>query len=221
VADIKFCGLTRAADAAVAVQLGAGWCGVIFAGGPRLLTAAQAREVLAPVHGVATRRVGGFGAHAPDEILQIAEEVGLDVIQLHGTNGADSARCVALRERFVGELWGVAHTRPHAARSDGDAAQWFERGAAAVVLDAAVPGQLGGTGVALDWAAIAPEVARLRTSGRVILAGGLRPENVARAVTLAAPDAVDVSSGVESAPGIKDPQRMRAFAREARRDEVQ
>ncbi len=218
--ELKFCGLTRASDAALAVELGAAWCGVIFAGGPRLLTPSRAREVLEPLRGATTRRVGVFGAQESDEILRIAEDAGLDVIQLHAANGADSARCVALRERFAGELWGVAHTRPDAARSDADAAAWFGLGASAVVLDAAVPGRLGGTGVALDWAAIAPEVARLRTLGRVLLAGGLRPENVAQAVTLAHPDAVDVSSGVESAPGIKDPERMRAFAREARRNEV-
>jgi phosphoribosylanthranilate isomerase len=101
-----------------------------------------------------------------------------------------------------------------------DPASWFDVGADAVVLDAAVVGQLGGTGVAIDWAALAPEMHRLRMRGRVVLAGGLRPENVARAVALATPDIVDVSSGVESAPGAKDPERMRAFARAVRTDEV-
>jgi phosphoribosylanthranilate isomerase len=74
--------------------------------------------------------------------------------------------------------------------------------------------------VALDWRALAPSVQELRQGGRVVLAGGLTPENVAGAVALVAPDVVDVSSGVESAPGIKDPQRMRAFASAVRGHEV-
>ena len=85
--------------------------------------------------------------------------------------------------------------------------------AATLLLDAAVDRQLGGTGVALDWDALHLAVQGVRRGGlRVVLAGGLRPETVASAVRLAQPDVVDVSSGVESAPGIKDHDRMRAFA---------
>jgi phosphoribosylanthranilate isomerase len=84
----------------------------------------------------------------------------------------------------------------------------------ALVLDAKVPGQLGGTGVALDWAALANDVSAWRAAHpgvRLVLAGGLTPENVQRAIGLLGPDVVDVSSGVESAPGIKDPERLQAF----------
>jgi len=87
----------------------------------------------------------------------------------------------------------------------------------AVVLDAKIAGQLGGTGHAFDWDAIAGTLERRGERTRVVLAGGLSPENVARAVRIIAPDVVDVSSGVESAPGIKNHARMRAFRDAVRR----
>lgn len=219
VADFKFCGLTRPEDAARAVALGAAYTGVIFAGGPRLLSADRAQEVLAGVNGTGTQRVGVFGNQADDEIIEISSRVELDVLQI--SYGGDRARRIGLRSRFRGELWAVLHVLPGAARSDEDAATWFDDGLDAVVLDAAVPGQLGGTGVALDWAALAPEIRRLQQRGRVVLAGGLRPSNVAQAAALTGADVVDVSSGVELAPGIKDPELMRAFALAARSHEVQ
>jgi len=218
VVEVKFCGLTRAEDAAEVLALGGGYAGVIFAGGPRLRTPAQAVEALRPLLGTSVRRVGVFGTQRVDEMLEIADEVSLDVLQL--TAGVDRDILQALRVRFAGEIWPVAHTQPGASRSAIDPIDWFTEGAVAVVLDAAVAGKLGGTGVPLDWEAIAPEVARLRTAGRVVLAGGLRPDNVAHAVMRTLPDVVDVSSGVEQSPGVKDLQLMRAFASAVRACEV-
>lgn len=215
---VKFCGLTRAEDAARVEEFGGDFAGVIFASGPRLRTPAQANEVLAAVRGTSVRSVGVFGAQSVAEILRIADKTALQVLQLSEHVDRDTLR--VLRSDFDGAIWAVAHTRPGASRSLVDASVWFDAGADAVVLDAAVPGQSGGTGVALDWAALAPEVARLRARGKVVLAGGLRPENVAAAVTVAGPDVVDVSSGIERSPGIKDPERMRAFAEAVRAREV-
>jgi phosphoribosylanthranilate isomerase len=214
VVEIKFCGLTRAEDAVLAVELGASYAGVIFAGGPRLLSAASAATVLAPTLSTATRRVGVLGAQQPADALEIANIAGLDVLQM--SYGGDRERRVGLRNIFRGALWAVVHVRPGAARSADDPLHWFDDGIDALVLDAAVPGQLGGTGVALDWAALAPEVDRLQQRGRVVLAGGLRPSNVAQAVALSGVEVVDVSSGVEVAPGVKDPELMRAFAKATR-----
>jgi phosphoribosylanthranilate isomerase len=218
VAEVKFCGLTRAEDAAQAVALGAQYTGVIFAGGPRLLTPAQARAVLAPAAGTGTKRVAVFGNQAVEETLEMSEQVELDVLQL--SYGGERALRVGLRKKFRGEIWAVLHVPPGASKPDVDALSWFEDGLDAVVVDAAVPGQLGGTGVALDWSALSAEIQRLQQGGKVVLAGGLRPQNVAQAVALSGADVVDVSSGVESSPGIKDPELMRAFAMAARLHEV-
>lgn len=216
--EVKICGLTLEADVEGVVASGAAYAGVIFAGGPRLLSPARARAVLAPTVGTSVKRVGVFGRDDPARILDVAAEASVDVIQLTDSDGPDTV--LRLRSAFAGELWVVAHTRPGAARSERAADRWFAAGASAVVLDAAVDGRLGGTGVALDWVAVAPEVSRLRALGRVVLAGGLRPENVAAAVAAAQPDVVDVSSGVERSPGVKDPERLRAFVSAARAHEV-
>ena len=208
VAEIKFCGLTRREDAAVAVALAADYAGVIFAGGPRHLEPSRARDVLSATVGSKTRRVGVVASQTVDELLEIARVVPLDVLQL--SYGAAREHRIGLRAAFAGQLWAVAHVAD--VRDVERAADWFADGIDAVVLDAAVAGKLGGTGVALDWASVGPAVQRLRSHGRVVLAGGLRPSNVASALGMVQVDIVDVSSGVESAPGIKDPEQMRAFA---------
>lgn len=214
--EVKFCGLTRPADAAEAVALGAGYVGAIFAGGPREITPEAAREVLRPAAGTGVRRVGVFGSQSVSEILRIASVAELDIVQL--SYGGSSEHWIGLRAAYSGGVWAVAHVADAVAVDA--AATWFNDGIDAVVLDAAVAGKLGGTGVALDWTAVSPAVQRLRATGRVVLAGGLRPENVATALDVVAVDIVDVSSGVESAPGIKDPSRMRAFAEAVRAHEV-
>jgi phosphoribosylanthranilate isomerase len=218
VVEIKFCGLTRAQDAATAAELRAAYAGVIFAGGPRLVSPARAREVFAGLDDGPVQRVGVFGAQPVDTILEIARETALHVLQLAGETGEDVIARIA--KGFDGAIWPVLRVRPVGAGVPASGAALLAAGASAVVLDAAIEGRLGGTGVALDWRALAPSVQELRQGGRVVLAGGLTPENVAGAVALVAPDVVDVSSGVESAPGSKEPQRMRAFASAVRGHEV-
>ena len=204
---MKFCGLTRPEDARFAAELGASYLGVIFAGGPRRLTPARAAEVLGD-HG--PLRVGVVGTQSAEEIADIADTAGLDVVQLHGDpTAADVER---VRRRFGGRVWGVL--RLDAPALPERAVGLFEV-ADAVLLDAKVAGHTGGgTGVALDWHALAPALERFRGAAPLVLAGGLRPENVAQAIALVAPDVVDVASGVErqGAPGVKDHARMRGFA---------
>ncbi|HEY0971763.1 MAG TPA: phosphoribosylanthranilate isomerase [Gemmatimonadales bacterium] len=209
---VKFCGLTRAEDAAVAAGLGAVYAGVIFAGGPRLLTAERAAGVLEPLP-PAVRRVGVFGAQRPDEIAAIVARAGLDVVQLHATRSMEELAAVRRTVPARIELWAVARVEGGALGSDQMALATM---ADALVVDALVPGQLGGTGVATDWEALAGALRRIGRPGKFVLAGGLRPENVARAAALLQPDVLDVSSGVESSPGVKDHERMTAFARAAR-----
>jgi phosphoribosylanthranilate isomerase len=139
--------------------------------------------------------------------------LGADVAQWHGDPSAGDVARVAEAGVRVWPVLRVAGDRlPPEAWALGD-------GAEALVLDARVPGQLGGTGVALDWAGLAADVAawrRDRPGVRLVLAGGLRPENVRTAIALLGPEIVDVSSGIEAAPGIKDPERMQAFVHAVR-----
>jgi phosphoribosylanthranilate isomerase len=204
-AEIKFCGLTRPEDADFAASLGAAYVGVIFAGGPRSLNVPRAMEVLGVVpHTVA--RVGVFADQSADEIARIAGVLQLDVLQLHGS--FDPQRVAALRRMFDGEIWPVC--RLSTATLPPVVAEMFSVGDG-LLLDAAVPGKLGGTGVTLPWAELSEPLHELRRFKRIVLAGGLRPGNVGRAIAELSPDVVDVSSGVESSPGIKDHDRMREF----------
>lgn len=203
--DIKFCGLTRREDANQAVALGAAYVGVIFAGGPRTLTAEQAAEVLRDVPRSVTR-VGVFGDQGDAEIELIAQEAELQVLQLHGKWDADRAQ--GLAEVLGADIWPVV--RVEGANLPDWTSEAFQIGNG-VVIDAFVPGALGGTGVALPWSELSLRLSAVRTDTPLVLAGGLRPENVAEAIAALAPDVVDVSSGVESSPGIKDHDRMRAF----------
>ena len=209
--DGKFCGLTRAEDAAYAASLGARYVGVIFAESPRQLSDERAREVLGNVP-LGISRVGVFGDTKPEQIADRAQRLDLDVVQLHGD---PKPRTIArVRRRWAGQVWAVQ--RIASAVVPASAADLFDA-ADGVVLDARVEGQLGGTGVQLPWEELAQRVAEFRSDrAKLVLAGGLTPTNVARAIDALQPDVVDVSSGVEVMVGVKDHDLMRAF-----RDAVQ
>ena len=193
---VKVCGLTVPAEARACAELGAWGIGVVFAAeSPRRIDAARAAEVLAAVPG-GVARVGVFVGASPAEMASVARAAGLTHLQVHDGDPDEARRASGLPV-----IEGV--------RVSGPAALAHARASAAdlVLLDAAVPGRHGGTGRSFDWTLL--EGSPL---GRpFVLAGGLRPENVAEAVARVAPDVVDVSSGVESAPGRKDLERVRAF----------
>ena len=201
--EIKICGLTRAVDAEYADAAGASYLGVVFAGGPRQRLPQQARETLA---GRRARKVGVFADQPEGEIAEIAREVGLNVVQLHRVS--DPGRVQAVRAATGLEVWAVIRS------ADGtlpDSAEDIAEEADALVVDALVPGQLGGNGVAVPWLELGASLDAMERGHRIVLAGGLTPENVAEAIDYVSPMVVDVSSGVESAPGIKDHARIRAF----------
>ena len=205
---IKICGLTRPEDAHFAERVGASFLGVILASGPRLLDVDRARDVLGPRrHGV--RRVAVFGKQSVEELLRVGDALDLDALQLHGDpSAADVHR---LRRLTTRAIWPVL--RVHAT-SLPDGSTELAAAAGTLVLDAHVVGQLGGTGVVLDWTSLADSVAALRVvvpDLQLVLAGGLRSVNVAEAIALLDPDVVDVSSGVETAPGVKDPLAIERF----------
>ncbi len=170
-----------------------------------MLTAAGAARVL---DGCTTpaRRVGVFGAARAGEIGRVAREARLDIVQLHADPAP--ADVAAVRGETAARVWAVVRVTD---ALPPEADELFSV-ADAVLIDARVPGSLGGSGVAVEWAALKSALGARRRAGRVVLAGGLTPDNVARAVATLHPDVVDVSSGVERAPGIKDHARMRAFA---------
>jgi phosphoribosylanthranilate isomerase len=208
VSAVKICGLTRTADATHAVASGASYLGAIMAGGPRLRTMNQARAVLGPRrHEV--QRVVVFGDQHPEEVIATVRELDLDIAQLHG--GCTPASITAMRLATGREVWPVLRLAGTTLPAD---AVTLGACAGAVVLDAHVVGQMGGTGVTLDWSGLQRAVAALRAAVpgiRVILAGGLRPTNVIEAIRLLSPDVLDVSSGVESETGVKDPMLVEQF----------
>ena len=204
-AKVKFCGMTRPQDAALAAEIGASYVGVVFAEGPRCVDSEKARRIL-DAAGDGVKRVGVFGTNDPEAIGTTADLARLDVVQLH----ADPliADVAAIREKFRGEVW--AAIRIVGSHIPPEAELLFET-ADAVVLDARSERRLGGTGQALPWSELAGDLARDRGSSAVVLAGGLKPDNVRAAIRTLGPDVVDVSSGIEMSPGIKDPWLMREF----------
>ena len=205
---IKFCGLTKSADAAHAAELGAFYGGVIMTKSVRQVSPADAREIFDAAPEL--KRVGVVGKEPISRILRAAEKAELDVLQLHRHLSADE--CEQLREEFDGEIWAVlgidveSSELPESWKSMADSVD-------ALLLDTSVHGRAGGTGRTFDWDAIASRTIEIGRDIPVVLAGGLNPDNVARAITTLHPAVVDVSSGVESAPGIKSPEMMTAFAR--------
>jgi phosphoribosylanthranilate isomerase len=197
--------MMRPQDAALAAEIGASYVGVVFADSPRRVTSAQAIEILDSAR-TGAKRVGVFGTNDPREIGRTSREARLDIVQLHADPSA--AEVEAIRQQFKGEVWAairIAGTHiPHEAETLFESAD-------AIVLDARNDSRLGGTGQALPWNDLAVDLARDRGSSAVVLAGGLNPDNVASAIRTLAPDVVDVSSGIESAPGVKDPWLMREF----------
>ena len=199
--------MTRAEDAEFAISLHpAAYVGVIFAGGPRSLTLQQAIEVLAPVP--RSNRAAVFADQSVDEITRAADWLQLGVVQLH--SGSSRERIAQIRADYEGEIWPVCRVSgPPLPAGVEDLAHDAD---GRLVIDSFVEGKLGGTGATMPWASLVDEVARIRKAAPVlVLAGGLRPENVATAIETLDPYCVDVSSGVERAPGIKDHDRMRAF----------
>jgi len=208
--EAKICGLTDPADAAVAVEAGASYLGVVFAGGPRRVSARAAREVVAAAGSVPV--FGVFGDAGADEILRMCSVAGLAGVQLHAVFSRETAG----RLRAEGlPVWAVVRL---GSLDDLRALDDSATDADAVLIEPAVSGLDGGTGVPLPRDLAVGARARLGAR-RLVLAGGLRPGSVAAAIAAVHPDIVDVSSGVERAPGRKDPALVRHFLEAVRGDQ--
>jgi phosphoribosylanthranilate isomerase len=203
--DVKICGLTNLKDAQVARDAGADYLGfVLYERSPRAVTPEMLDRIVAGL-GDGVRAVGVFVNTPASEVAEIARTCGLYGVQIHGDEAPDP---------FVGfgcPVWRAMRIEGNVAIPSSSA--WP---ASRYVIDAAVPGQYGGTGVTADWN-VAAGIAR---DEAVMLAGGLTPLNVAEAIRSVAPLGVDVSSGVEAEPGHKDHEAVRAFVSAAKYTEL-
>jgi len=198
---VKICGITRPQDADVAAGLGASALGFIFwPNSPRCVSAAAAKAIAAQVPAGVTK-VGVFVDEPVEEIMRIVNEVGLDAVQLHGHETPAFCREVKARASesvSVIKAIGLDDESVKVAQFDPEVL---------LLVDAHDPAKRGGTGRTANWDA-ARDIAASR---RTILAGGLNAANIKLAIRSVRPYGVDVSSGVESSPGIKDPNRLRTF----------
>lgn len=200
---VKICGITRGVDLQAAVAAGADALGFVFAQrSKRVLEPQQAADLVANAPAFVSR-VGLFMDQGIDTISSILDQVPLNLLQFHGQESGGFCR------RF-----GLPYIKALSMQSGLDVQRVADEygDAAALLLDSHQPGGVGGTGQVFDWSAI-PELPI-----PVILAGGLTAANVRQAVEQVKPWAVDVSSGVEDAPGRKNADRMREFIREAKRE---
>jgi phosphoribosylanthranilate isomerase len=195
---VKVCGIRRREDALLAAELGACAVGLVFwPGSPRFIDPYRARPIVAALPPCVVA-VGVFVDQPREYVAGVARLLGLGAVQLHGQEQPEAYRplsCRVIKAVAVGA--GFEPARAMAAVGED----------VTVLLDAHDPVRKGGTGQTIDWAAAA-EAAKLRP---VMLSGGLSAANVAAAAAAVRPFAVDVSSGVESSPGVKDADRMRAF----------
>lgn len=203
--DVKICGLTREEDVAAACDLGAAYVGFNFSAlSPRRVAPEQARRLARAASGA--RRVGVFVDESYREIEEAVAEASLDLVQVHRRLTAEDLR------RLNVPVLAVAH----AGRSDEVPPLELLERCAGILLDSSSTAGAGGTGVTFDWAIL---------EGRtwpvpLFLAGGLRPENVIESIARARPAAVDVASGVEASPGVKDRAKLQRFFAAVREADV-
>jgi phosphoribosylanthranilate isomerase len=233
---IKICGNTNLEDACHAIFAGADALGFVFAPSPRRVTREQVASITAllPAH---VETYGVFGDAGLDEIVETVDAAGLTGVQLHGST--DAALPLRLRTAFAARgrrigILSVLHLSPPITGStdvtnrpetgsfpagtleDQLATLAQDRAVDAVLVDSHTATAAGGTGLPFDWQAAQQSFFRMAPHLRIIAAGGLRPENVAEAIHTLHPWGVDVVTGVEAAPGTKDPALLTAFIRNAR-----
>jgi phosphoribosylanthranilate isomerase len=203
---IKICGITEVAHARLAADAGADAIGLVFfRESPRALSPSAAAAIAASLPPFVAA-VGLFVDAAADEVKKVLGEVNLDLLQFHGDETPEY--CAAFGKPFMRAV------RMEPGTDLLEYAQRFSR-ARALLLDAHVPGQPGGTGQTFDWAGIRRDLPL-----PLVLSGGLTIENVGRAVREVRPWAVDVSSGVERSRGVKDPRKIVEFIRSVRREDA-
>ncbi len=205
----KICGITSLEDAMTAADAGADAVGFVFHdASPRKVDPATVRTIireLPPTIG----KVGVFVNQTEESICTIADEAGLTAVQLHGGNeDPHVADLIVERRPRLKVVVGISMPHP---KPEGWAMMWRPDVIYAFLVDSGNSSAYGGTGRTFDWQTNRPAVEAIARLGRVIVAGGLDPGNVAEAIRILKPWGVDVSSGVETRPGKKDPRKIRAF----------
>jgi phosphoribosylanthranilate isomerase len=196
---VKICGVTNPEDACLAAELGAHAIGLNFVPeSPRSVSPFTARNIIRELPPFVAS-VGIFVNWAPQPVIALSQALHLAAAQLHGEETPQTVAEVAKKLPVIKAL--------RIEKGSAPVGLPRHRAATAFLLDAVSPGRLGGTGLTTDWG----QARTLARSHRVILAGGLTPDNIAEAILTVRPFAVDVSSGVESLPGKKDPVKLRAF----------
>ena len=210
---IKICANTSLADTRLAVEAGADAVGFIFAPSPRRVTAAEAAAITLHLP-AEVEKIGVFVDASLDEIYSTVRECKLTGVQLHSEAGPELPE--KLRKLLGPKLriLRVVHFGPQAAELASTIAQ--DPNVDAVLVDSRTAAAVGGTGVAFDWTAASKTVFGNAGKYRLIVAGGLSPANVREAIATLRPWGVDVASGVEAAPGRKDPEKVREFVERAR-----
>lgn len=195
---VKICGITSEEDALLAVGLGASAVGFVLAPSPRQIAAARVADIVKRLP-IGTMSIGVFQDEAAERVVDIVQHAGLSGAQLHGHETPATARYVKERIGIVIKAFPAGSPRLR----DAD-----EFGADLVLVDAPTPG----SGRLVDFASLEG----LGDASRLVLAGGLTPDNVSEAIRRVAPFGVDVATGVESSPGVKDPRKVAAFITAAR-----
>jgi phosphoribosylanthranilate isomerase len=205
---VKICANTSPEDALMAAEAGADALGFVFAPSPRRVTATQAAAIVAKLPD-AIEKIGVFVDAPLEEILATVEASGLTGVQLYG--GEDATLTAEVRARFGPgfHILRVVHFAPDAAIPEDTNANGF-------LIDSRTARAVGGTGIKYDWGLAARALFRAARERKLVVAGGLTPENVAEAIGKLRPWGVDVVSGVEMAPGRKDAAKVRAFIAHAR-----
>lgn len=210
---IKICGNTSLGDALAAAQAGADALGFVFAGSPRQLSVSAAAAIVRRLPD-SVEKIGVFVEQSPEEIYMIVRSCCLTGVQLHSEMRPDLP--ARLHERLGPKLriLRVVHFGPDAAQQAEALSQ--DHDIDAVLIDSRTSTAVGGTGIAFDWQLARKTIFQNARQRKLIAAGGLNPDNVAEAVAKLRPWGIDVASGVESAPGVKDLEKVQAFIANAR-----
>ena len=202
---VKICGITNIRDASLAIEYGADALGFVFAPSPRQVTPEQAQRIVSQLSSTICK-VGVFVDSKLETVNNIKSSCGLDMVQLHGSESPEY--CQAFSPNVI---------KSFQVRDETTLALLPKYEVKAYLLDSYHDELKGGTGHSFDWSI----AKRAREYGMIILSGGLNPDNIRQAITTVQPDAVDVSSGVESTPGKKDQAKLQDFIQAAKQVQLE